>query len=29
MFMPPLKKEVHIALHMSVGMSLGRYVGIP
>ena len=26
---PPLKKEGHIALHMSVGMSVGRYVGIP
>ena len=25
-FMPPLKKEGHIALHMSVGMSVGRYV---
>ena len=24
---PPLKKEGHIALHMSVGMSVGRYVG--
>ena len=31
--MPLLKKEGHIALHMSVGMSVcrsvGRYVGIP
>ena len=27
-FMPPLKKEGHIALHMSVGMSVGRYVGM-
>ena len=26
---PPLKKEGHIALHMSVGMSVGRYVGSP
>ena len=24
---PPLKKEGHIALHMSVGMSVCRYVG--
>ena len=28
-FMPLLKKEGHIALHMSVGMLVGRYVGIP
>ena len=28
-YAPPLKKEEHIALHMSVGMSVGRYVGIP
>ena len=28
-FMPPMKKEGHIALHISVGMSVGRYVGIP
>ena len=26
---PPLKKEGHIAFHMSVGMSVGRYVSIP
>ena len=26
---PPLKKDGHIALHLSVGMSVGRYVGIP
>ena len=26
---PPSKKEGHIALHMLVGMSVGRYVGIP
>ena len=26
---PHLKKEGHIALHMSVGMSVGRYVGNP
>ena len=26
---PPLKKEGHITLHMSVSMSVGRYVGIP
>ena len=26
---PPLKKEGHIALHMSVGRSVYRYVGIP
>ena len=25
-FIPPLKKEGHIALHMLVGMSVGRYV---
>ena len=25
---PPLKKEGHIALHMSVGMSVGRLVGM-
>ena len=25
---PPSKKEEHIALHMSVGMSVGRYVGM-
>ena len=32
MFMPPpppSKKEGHIALHMSVGMSVGQYVGSP
>ena len=28
MFMPPSKKEGHIALHMSVGMSVGRSVGM-
>ena len=27
-FMPPLKKEGHIALHMSVGMSVCRSVGM-
>ena len=26
--MPPLKKEGHFVLHLSVGMSVGRYVGI-
>ena len=26
---PPLKKEGHIALHMSVGQSVRRYVGLP
>ena len=26
---PPLKKEGHIALHMSVRPSVGRYVGLP
>ena len=28
-FMSPLKKEGHIALHMSVGRSVGEYVGLP
>ena len=27
-FMPPLKKEGHIALHMSVGMSVGMSVSL-
>ena len=26
---PPFEKGGHIALHLSVGMSVGRYVGIP
>ena len=28
LIMPPLKKEKHIALHMSVGMSVDRSVGM-
>ena len=28
MFMPPLKKEGHIALHMSVGRYVGMSVGM-
>ena len=26
---PPFEKEGHIALHMSVRPSVGRYVGLP
>ena len=28
-FIPPFEKGGHIALHLSVGWSVGRYVGIP
>ena len=28
-YAPPSKKEGHIALHMSVSLSVGWYVGLP